>query len=273
MTDMTKVTDENDDEIRLGSMLFTLVEPRPGHEVAYNRWYERDHFYAGCMIGPWQFSGQRWVATKDLKQRRFPADSTAVTPDPMTGSYLAVYWVLAGHHNEWNRWAVNQVKKLHKNGRMFAERDHIHTLLYTYEWAASRDGDAGVPVELAFDHRFPGMVAVIGEAAEGTAVADVDRWYREEHLPSAMAGSAVHLCASFTPQPLLHDAPGDVPRIEGDDRRFMHLYFTDGPAVDSWSWFEDSAKALEASGKGAVVWASPFLPTIPGTDTYTDQLR
>jgi len=30
--------------IKLGSMLFTLVEPRRGHEVAYNRWYERDHF-------------------------------------------------------------------------------------------------------------------------------------------------------------------------------------------------------------------------------------
>ena len=69
--------------IKLGTMLFTMVEPRKGHEVAYNRWYERDHFYAGCMIGPWQFAGQRWVATKDLKQRRFPADSTAVTPDQL----------------------------------------------------------------------------------------------------------------------------------------------------------------------------------------------
>ena len=38
--------------IKLGSILLTVVEPRRGHEVAYNRWYERDHFYAGCMIGP-----------------------------------------------------------------------------------------------------------------------------------------------------------------------------------------------------------------------------
>ena len=49
--------------IKLGSMLFTLVEPHRGHEVAYNRWYERDHFYAGCMIGPYQFAGKRFVAT------------------------------------------------------------------------------------------------------------------------------------------------------------------------------------------------------------------
>ena len=32
-------------------MLFTLVDPHLGHEVAYNRWYERDHYYGGCMIG------------------------------------------------------------------------------------------------------------------------------------------------------------------------------------------------------------------------------
>jgi len=57
-------------EIRLGSALFTLVEPHRGHEVAYNRWYERDHFYAGCMIGPWYFAGRRWVCTRELKDLR-----------------------------------------------------------------------------------------------------------------------------------------------------------------------------------------------------------
>ena len=51
-------------EVRLGSMLFTLVEPHRGHEVAYNRWYERDHFYAGCMVGP--------VAVRRPALRRHP---------------------------------------------------------------------------------------------------------------------------------------------------------------------------------------------------------
>jgi hypothetical protein len=124
------------DEIRLGTMLFTLVEPRRGHEVAYNRWYERDHFYAGCMIGPYQFAGRRFVVTKPLKDLRFPAESL-ITPDTQTGSYLGLYWVLDGHHDEWNRWAVTQVNKLHANKRMFAERDHIHTLLYRSAGAPS----------------------------------------------------------------------------------------------------------------------------------------
>jgi len=38
--------------VKIGRMLFTMVDPNRGYEVAYNRWYERDHFYAGCMIGP-----------------------------------------------------------------------------------------------------------------------------------------------------------------------------------------------------------------------------
>ena len=60
------------DPVRVGSMLLTLVEPHAGHEVAYNRWYERDHFYSGCMIGPWQFAGKRFVATADLKSATRP---------------------------------------------------------------------------------------------------------------------------------------------------------------------------------------------------------
>ena len=33
----------DDYPLKVGSMLFTLVDPNLGHEVAYNRWYERDH--------------------------------------------------------------------------------------------------------------------------------------------------------------------------------------------------------------------------------------
>ena len=61
--------------VTLGGMLFTLVEPHKGHEVEYHRWYERDHFYSGCMEGPWLFSGRRWVSTRELKALREPAES------------------------------------------------------------------------------------------------------------------------------------------------------------------------------------------------------
>ncbi len=264
----------DDDRIELGTMLFTLVEPHPGHEVAYHRWYERDHFYAGCMIGPFNFAGQRWVATRPLKERRYP-EGSPITPDPTQGSYLAVYFVLAGHHDEWNRWAVDQVNKLHANGRMFTDRDHIHTALYRYEWAVSRDPD-GVPPELALDHRFGGLVAVVGEAAEGVEVDEAQRWMRAEHVPAVLGdsagGGAGALCLGFSPMPLLADAPGDVPREDDTARRFMQLWFLDTEPEAAWETFESLGPQVEAGGKARLVWVAPFLPTVPGTDTYTDQL-
>src|SRR5690242_6951430 len=36
----------DDYPIKVGSMLLTLVDPNRGFERAYNRWYERDHYYA-----------------------------------------------------------------------------------------------------------------------------------------------------------------------------------------------------------------------------------
>ena len=48
---------------------------------------------------------------------------------------------------------------------MFAERDHIHTLLYRHAWTAQA-GD-GVPAELALDHSFGGLTATFVELADG----------------------------------------------------------------------------------------------------------
>jgi hypothetical protein len=257
--------------IELGSMLFTLVEPRRGHEVAYNRWYERDHFYAGCMIGPYNFAGRRFVATADLKALRDP-DPSAVTGQPARGSYLALYWVLDGHHDTWNRWAVDQVKALHRAGRMFEERDHVHTLLYRFAWEQPRDED-GLPATVALDHPSAGLVAVFTDRADGLDAQEFEAWQRREHLSRLLPGSPARLVVAADPLPLLIDAPGDVPRAAPDDRRQLTLWFLDEHPRDSWQEVIVAHRAaLEGSGRATVVAALPFIPTVPGTDTYTDQL-
>ena len=142
-------------EIRLGSYLFTMIEPHPGHEVAYNRWYERDHFYAGCMIGPWLFSGARFVATRDLKDLRIGEE-----PDLFgehDGSTLSIYWVIDGKMSEHFDWGSRQVRWLHDNDRMFPHREHVHTNLYSHRSTVERDED-GTPVELALEHRYQTLV-------------------------------------------------------------------------------------------------------------------
>jgi hypothetical protein len=255
--------------IKLGSMLLTVVEPHRGHEVAYNRWYERDHFYSGCMVGPYNFAGKRYVATADLKKLRDP-DSSVITGTPVRGSYVSVYWVLDGYHNVWNRWALRQVKALHAAGRMFEERDHVHTLLYNYQWEARRDPD-GVPVELALDHPYRGFVPVFIDRSEDISNEEFWNWLRTEHLPSLLPGTDADLVAAFTPIALEVDAPGDVPREAASDRRTVLLWFLNTPP-EAEPTIAEHTRQLEASGKGKVVAALPFIPTIVGTDTYTDQL-
>lgn len=256
--------------IKLGSMLFTLVEPHRGHEVAYNRWYERDHFYSGCMIGPYQFAGKRFVATAALKALRHPG-SSAITGEDGRGSYLSLYWVLDGYHDVWNRWAVDQVKALHKAGRMFQERDHVHTLLYRYAWQATRDPD-GLPAELALDHPSAGLIAVFTDRADGVSAESFESWQRGEHLNGLLPGTAARLVVAADPLPLLIDAPGDVPRSEADDRHQLTLWFLDGDPASAWALVGEHHQALEKSGMASVVAAMGFIPTIPGTDAYTDEL-
>jgi len=261
-----------DDPIRIGTMLYTLVEPHRGHEVEYNRWYERDHFYAGCQIGAFNFSGARFVATAPLKELRYPEGTGALVPDPATGSYLGVYYVLDGHHDEWNRWAVDQVNALHAAGRMFEQRDHIHTGLYRFEWEHRRAAD-GVPAELTLDHRFAGMASVFIEPAAGVTGDQVGTWLREEYLPTVLPGSPVATVLGFSPLPLLADAPGDVPRGEALDERVLAMCFVDEVPDTSWAdVFAPLGAAVDAAGLGTVIWASGFRGTVPGTDTFTDQL-
>lgn len=244
-------------------MLFTLVEPHRGHEVAYNRWYERDHFYAGCMVGPWLFAGRRFVATRALKDLRFGSDVDRFGGAAL-GSYLAVYWILDGRHDDHVDWALRQVHWLHDHGRMFAERDHVHTLMYRHVTTAAGAGDAAVPPELALDHPFGGLTATLVRPAPGVTPDELARFVADRFSPELELG--------FTPVPLRPGAPVTQQGQDGLDGCLLNLSFT-AEAPDRW-WPEQhaAADALRDEGVGDLLWTAPFVPTVPGTDLSTDQL-
>jgi hypothetical protein len=88
-----------------------------------------------------------------------------------------------------------------------------------------------------------------------------------------MPGTDADLVAAFTPIALEVDAPGDVPREAANDNRTVLLWFLNTPPEVAWEpVIAEHRRRLEESGKGTVVAALPFIPTIVGTDTYTDKL-
>ena len=259
--------------VRVGSMLLTLVEPTPGFERAYNRWYERDHFYGGCMVGPWLFAGSRWVATRALKDRRWPADGPIARPTD-AGSYVAVYWVEAGHHHEhFAEWSIHQVRDLYAGGRGFAERTHVHTSTFHHVAATYRDDDP-VPVELALDRGYDGLVVLWWDAATGTGSALHDT-LTATRVPELLVGSPIEIASSWVPSVAdegAREAPMDLGSSAGGTDRLVQLLFVGGDvdtAVDRVRAYTD---AVEGSGDASLRLAAPFRRTVPGTDTYVDEL-
>ncbi len=188
----------DDYPVKVGSMLLTMVEPHEGYERAYNRWYERDHFYAGCMIGPWLFAGSRWVATRPLKDLRWPKDDNAIAKPYDAGSYVAIYWVEKGHHKDhFEGWATPQVRDLYASGRGFSERSHVHTSMFNHLGSAYREEDP-VPVDLALDHGYDGLVALWWDAKAGTAE-ELRGELEAKFLPDLLAGSGIEIASSWTP--------------------------------------------------------------------------
>jgi hypothetical protein len=75
------------------------------------------------------------------------------------------------------------------------------------------------------------------------------------------------------PDRLVDTAPADVPRIEAADRRFLQLHFCNGDAAGDWdAGYGRFGQELEASGLARHLWTAPFIQTVVGTDTYSDQL-
>lgn len=267
------VDDEPEYGVALGSILVSLLEPAPGQARAFNRWYERDHFYAGCMTGEHFFSGRRFVATRSLRALRYPASSSAVE-DSSIGSFLALYWMERGHHQKAEDWSLERVLWLYDNGRMDGGggRKAVHAGFYRHAWALLRDDD-GVPPEVALDRGFPGLVMVLSERPEGVAAEDRHRWMQRERLPTALPGSAAALCLSLTPLELPKASPAYRAPAPGFDRRHLDLYFLDESPASAWQsgFAELGANQVEA-GMGDVLFAAGFLPTVPGTDRYVDEV-
>ena len=149
-------------EVVIGAALITLVEPHPGFDHAYNRWYEDDHYYAGAMAMPWMFAGRRWAATKELQALRYPEDSAIAQPLD-AGKYISTYWITDGRYEDHMRWTVATNQRLLADGRVFQERSHVYTSFQDYRGAVYRDADGPRDIH-ALDHPYSGLVLEVVDA-------------------------------------------------------------------------------------------------------------
>jgi hypothetical protein len=256
---------EGPNEAVLGHAFLTLVEPHLGHDAAYTRWYEDDHFHAGAMAFPWWFSGRRWVATRELRALRASSDEDA---DLDRGWSLATYWITRGRLREQAVWLESAVGRLLADGRMFAERTHVMTGYHDHvgEWQAPSHRPRGVH---ALEYPYAGLVVEVVDRPDGR-----DRWLVEQHVgPRLVSGEAAQ-CMAFAPLPW----PGRLEPSWFDHAatpagRVVLLWFLERDPRDGWDeTFGAHLAAVEAAG-GRLAFVGGFLPTWPGTDRYLAEVR
>jgi hypothetical protein len=260
-----------DDRVELGYAIMALHEPEPGCEVAFNRWYERDHFYSAAMFAPYSMAGQRWVATRPLKRLRYPEQSPFGGPSQL-GSFLSFIWIQAGHLEDQQSWVAEEQKRLVAAGRTFERRTVQTATVHEYLGGAFREGDR-VPAETALDHRYPGLVWTWLERQGGIPLRELSSWLVEEELPSRLASSAAAMTLAFTPMPKAPWWPKAAPEVPGVGERIVLAHFLEVDPRDCWDAdFAGLGKLLEGTGRVRPLLVAPFIATVPGTDAYTGDL-
>jgi hypothetical protein len=261
-------------DVALGGALITLVQPQRGHAEAYNRWYEDDHFYAGATAGPFTLAGRRFVATRALRESRIlgEGEDAAFRALAASGSYLALYWILAGHVDDNRRWAVEaMVNQLTPAGRGFEHRDHVYTSFHDARFAVVYDPAPMRPVH-ALDHPYAGVVLEVLELEDPDDSAGLDSGLAA--LAAVHRGDpAVGQCVAFTPLPAL----GALAHIRSDGfdlaRSVCVLWFLHDDPREQWPGrFAGHSEALAGTALRSRLIA-PFIPTVPGTNRYLDELE
>jgi hypothetical protein len=223
------------------------------------------------MVGPHFFSGRRYVATRTLKDARLPAQGSML-PDVRAGSYLALYWILGGHHDEAQAWATERVKALHDHDRMFSMRKPVHAGFYRSTFSVSHDPD-GVPIELALEHPYAGVGLTMFEASESAGREKLVAALRGGLLQASLSRSGPSLCLATEPLPIGDDMPAYVERPKGLERRILlFTFYSTDPTRAMPAWTLALSKQVEQAGLGRLLLSAPFIPTIPGTDRHADEL-
>ena len=234
--------------VGVGTAIVSYIEPHAGAEREFNRWYERDHFPAAVLAGPGAYSGARFVATRRCKDARVQG---SLFGDPAVGSYLSIAWLLPGAQAAWDAWIPGQMETLVADGpHVRRARPSAHRRVRIP--LGGRGGRRTARV-VGARTRFPGVVAI---AVTNDDDATTEAWAGQlvgQELPMVVGLRRERLLVSVLGEPEPHS---------------LVLAFVDGDVIDVWRRRVQPALVARTD----VGFAGPFLATVPGTDTYTDEL-
>jgi hypothetical protein len=250
--------------VSIGSVVFALIDPTPGHELEFNHWYERDHYYTAGLAAPGVFSAGRYIAPRWCKALRRPTDDGRAD-DRGAGSHLALYFVMDGHDSDRVVWATEQVAAAAEEDRLFTEREHRHTWSYSVAWSWV-DPDAGVPPALVLDRRYGGATVAFVDLAEGVGAGDLQAAEADSGELVDSVGVVLALLPSYEVMPSTWLGEIDP------ETRITLVYFHDGDVAAGWEASRGRIARLERDGLCSVVWASPFVVNVFGTDLHADEL-
>lgn len=262
----------------VGHALITLVEPHLGREEQFNRWYEDNHFFDGALQMPWMFAGRRWVATHDLQQLRYPADSPVAKP-VTAGAFLGTYWITGGRLEDHYQWMSATNARHRAVGNQYPQRTNVYTAFHDTAGTVYRDAD--VPrARFSLMDPAAGLVLQVIDAPSSESREQLERWLLGHYLSSRVVpGSPISSAMVFRP-----NAPrvwghstqryAELGEVANDGRRLTLLWFLTEDPRDVWyEHFAREQENIAAGCHGVTAFVAPFIAMKMGTSTYVDQLR
>lgn len=233
-----------DSVVPLGSVVFALIDPAPGHELAFNAWYERDHFYTAGTAAPGVFAAGHFLV--------------AGAPPNVHRPHLALYFVLPDHDDARVAFATDQVRQAADEDRLFTERTHLHTWLYrpAFSWhAAGHD----VPTPLALDHPYRAVSVALVDTGDDDELAAV-----VGGAARGVTGVGQILGLTARSEVMASEWLGPVDAATRRALVFFHTVAPDAaaPALDA------VLEGLAGQGGGAVRWSASFHPAVFGTHQH-----
>ena len=269
-------------QVHIGSVWVSLMEPDGGYEIAFNQWYADDHFYAGGMNLPGIFAGRRWVCPRDLQALRSSPEDSMFRPLD-AGRFLHLNFFMRDQVDDAAVVLGDTIARLAGEGRMYVDtipRRHVFSRLQPYVGAVYAAPDEPGPLDVhALDHPFTGVVVQIVRAHAGRTRRALVEELVHRFVPARMASARAAVCLVCLDADLPDAVTSRTPRVPsayGDaaDQRVTLLWFVEDDLRDGWSErFAPHAGAIDETGLGFLEFASPFVPTVPGTDRHIDALR